>query len=394
MKQTFLPLSTFLFLFIYAFQIQAQITITKDDFPRQAAFIDTGYIVAAPSQVNIPTFGAEQIWDYAHLTSNEFLINEYFDATMDDNFPNAFNLRQRDLVFQAFPISSVSYIGLDEGGWFDVGRTITDVTYPITAITGGANDQLRFVGENSLFDGRINTLDFPVSYESQWEQSRIDYINFELTVAAFGLASTPGFRQRLQTENREVVAYGELTIPDVNGDPTPAINALLLKVERIMEDSVFLGGAPAPAALLTAFGLAQGVIATEVFYVFYTADFGSPIMNINLDENNEVSSSVYRPQVADAVTAVRHLRSYTVNYFPNPISKGQILTIQTEFQTFAGIINMYNLRGQLIKKMPYSSMSGHEIQLKMPNNVNGGLYSYELYDQTGLAVGKGKLIVN
>ena len=388
MKKVFLQTLTFL---LVAFTLQTaytQVTITAETFPRETGFIDTVYrnldiIIPAP------TSGADQVWDYSALAVNDFYTQEHFDAELDVDFPSAQNYFQADLQFQGFPISSVTYEDLDAEGWFNVGRTLTDVIHPITAITGGPSDVLRFVGESNVFDGRINILDFPVTYEKQWSQSRDENINFELTVAAFGLNSTPGQNKRTLTENRAVVGYGTLIIPDASGEPTPAIDVLLMSVEQTRIDSMFLGGAPAPDALLAAFGLVQGGITSELFYVFYTPGFGSPVLNIN-PENN---TAFFRPQAADVSTGLDDLNQYHVNYFPNPISKGQTLHIQTEFQTYAGDVYLYNLNGQLVQKTPYFSVSGHEFQLSIPANTNSGSLIYKLHDQNGQAIGNGKLLI-
>src|SRR5690606_38704120 len=127
----------------------------------------------------------------------------------------------------------------------------------------GTDDSIRFVGGVTPFDGRINTIQFPMTYQDQWTQSFDRVVDFELNIASYGMVDAPGFLRETTTENREVVGYGELTIPQPNGSPSLPMVVLLLKVNRITLDSFFVAGQPAPAPMLAAFGLIQGSVIEE-----------------------------------------------------------------------------------------------------------------------------------
>src|SRR5690606_23933525 len=105
------------------------------------------------------------------------------DATNDPNFPGALNYRERDLIFQGFLIESNEYELLNSDRYGILGRSITDVVYPITSITGGANDELRFVGGNYIYDGNEDNLLFPFDYGDSWTSLYEQTTPFELTVA-------------------------------------------------------------------------------------------------------------------------------------------------------------------------------------------------------------------
>ncbi|MDV7400435.1 hypothetical protein RZS08_53970, partial [Arthrospira platensis SPKY1] len=109
-------------------------------------------------------------------------------------------------------------------------------------------------------------------------------VNFNLTVSSFGLNNSPGqFVQYLEKKD-SVVGSGDLIIPTLNGASIP-YPILLVKSQTNVIDSVFLGGAPAPAALLMAFGLTQGSSYTDNYYYFYSPNFERPLMQLSMNSN-------------------------------------------------------------------------------------------------------------
>ncbi len=127
MKQVLLQLIITLSLTFTLQTSYTQVTITQDDFPRGGTFMDSVYL-ASPINVASPTFGAAQVWDYSSLITDEFRINNHFDASGNVDFPNSINYYSDDLIFQGFPISSWSYEALDADGWYSAGREIEGVT--------------------------------------------------------------------------------------------------------------------------------------------------------------------------------------------------------------------------------------------------------------------------
>ncbi|MFK7906488.1 MAG: hypothetical protein AB8B69_15260, partial [Chitinophagales bacterium] len=271
---------------------QPSVVINREDFPRGGSFTEIGYFVETDI-LDAPSEGIDQVWDYSFLTPDSLVTQVYTDASNDPDFSNALNYISGAVSFNAFPIPSNKYEAIDEEGWYDKGRTTKDVSYSITAISGGTDDVLRFPDSVIPYGGRLNRLDFPVAYGKAWTQSQIENTEFELTVAAFGLNGVPGVNVRTVTESRSVVGEGKLIIPSEDGSPGLPIDALLLKIENTLIDSVFLGGAPAPAALLNAFGLTQGAVTVRaVRYIFYTPGFSSNVLNVN----PSTGTFFYRPQ--------------------------------------------------------------------------------------------------
>lgn len=388
MKTNFLHFSIVLFLLISISSVSAQITITSANFPRQATFADT-FHVANPPVVNYPAAGPDQTWDYSDLISSEVFVTNYFSAENDDDFPGAFNFYERNLVFQVFDLPSNQYDGMDENGWFDLGRDMADVTYPITLITGGPNDRLRFVGNRTLFDGRLDNILFPATYGDSWTQSRREVSPFELTVAAFGLNAVPGVNVRIASHTREIIAYGKLIMPGTDGSPSEPIDVLLFDVKRSYADSVYLGGAPAPQALMDAFGLSQGQSSSDQALVFYRTDFGAPVMNFTVG-----STFVgFRPQAALSTSTLDKPLIRVLSSFPNPVSSGQVLTMENPENLTEAKLQIFDVSGKLVFSQEINAGNRKTIDVMIPSKLHDGMYFFLITDKLNRPTATGKLII-
>lgn len=369
----------------------AQVTIDANSFPRLASFADS---ISKTEQTGIalPTEGAAQVWDYSSLVSESIIIDEHFDATADPNFPNALNSYENNLTFQGFLIPSNSYEAIDVDGWYEMGRSTSEVGYSITSISGGANDSLVFLGGNSLYDGRINSLKFPLTYQSQWTESHIEYSNFNLSVAAFSLNHVPGNQKRILTNERNVVGYGQLTIPREDGTPSAEMDVLLMKVVRSAIDSFFLGGAEAPAPLLAAFGLTQGGFASDSFYVFYKPDFEAPVLNINFSSTGQAINAFYRTSATEAPVSVNTPTVSGFTCYPNPAGAGRSLLVQTSnTNKNPREISLLDMQGRVVFNQSVSNQAGNSIQLDLPINLSSGIYMLRVQDLDGMILGTNKL---
>lgn len=382
----------YLLLGVCIIHTSAQVTITQADFPRPAGFTDI-QIEAIINGAVLPTEGANQTWDYSALATSSVNVTDYFDATSSTTFAGALNYYSDDLFFQGMTIPSVNYRGIDATGWYDVGRTNTDITYPLTAVTGSSADSLRFVGGDYPYEGRVNYLEFPVTYPNQWTSTFKENVPFELSVAAFGLNKTPGVRVNKTTHVREVVGFGTLVTPLSDTSSTAPMDVLLIKVVSTRADSFFLGGAPAPAALITAFQVSQGGATTNTYYLFYKPGFGYPIMNIGVSSSTGQPESInYRRGAAGAVST-KNVVLAPVRAFPNPISSGGMLTLQAESTADFETIQFMDMNGRVIETKTIRANSDNQVQVQIPSNLSNGLYFYTIQNKEGSLIGNGKFLV-
>jgi hypothetical protein len=369
----------------------AQVTITQATFPRTAGFVDT-VIIPLTTGVAIPTEGANQTWDYSALTTDFVEEIEYFDATSSTTFAGALNYHSDDLTFQGMVIPSLNYRKIDATGWYDIGRTNTDITYPLASITGNTVDSLRFVGGDYPYQGRINWLEFPVTYPNQWTGTFKEDVPLELTVGAFGLNKTPGSRLNTTTHVREVVGFGTLVVPKDDATTTAPMDVLLIKVVATRADSFFLAGLPAPGAITSAFQVTQGQSSTNTYYLFYKPGFGSPIMSLGLTSTGNVDYIAYRRGGAGAVST-NNVALTPVRAFPNPIASGGVMTLQAESTSDFEIIQFMDMNGRVIETKAIRANSDNEIQVQTPSNLPNGLYLYTIQKKDGSLIGNGKFLV-
>ena len=256
---------------------------------------------------------------------------------------------------------------------------------------------MRFVGGNYIYPGLYDQLKFPLAYQDQWTLNYRQDVDFELTVATFGLNQTPGKNARYFTQVREVVGEGTVRIPDINGTPSQPFDALLIKVLRTAIDSTFLGGSPAPDPLLTTFGLTQGSVASDSFYVMYAPGFGGTVLSMNMDPGNQVSALFYRPAAArlgSQSTSVEDLIKTNVTSAPNPVKAGSYVYINTQIPVSVNSVQVFSLTGQMIYEKRQDLQTESNFSVLIPENTQAGIYFVNLKDSEGKIIGSRKIHVN
>ncbi|TVQ49094.1 MAG: T9SS C-terminal target domain-containing protein [Saprospirales bacterium] len=392
MKPTFT-----IFLFIFSWCLlpgvgNGQLVINYEDFPKPGDY-EIFRFIADIDGIQLPSAGEDQVWDYSHLQPLGNTLNVFTKVEDDEDFPEAKYNSPEVLFFQGFSYNSVLYEGYDENGMFLVGRLSDDTTFSITPISGGPNDVIRFVGGPIVFEGRQDFMKFPLSYGNLWTESRIEYVPFELTVAAFGLNMVPGQRKRILSQTREVIGWGQLTTPNRDGDANDPRDVLLMQVQVMAVDSVFLGGAPAPPQLMDAFGLSQGGIVVSEYYLFWDQYDISNLMRINLNNNGEISSIFFKPDHNDIGTSVRNLSLIPANAYPNPISPNQDLTIQTNEPLSLSDFVLSDINGRIVYHQSLSPFSENNLTVTLPEYLSSGMYFYQLVNSQGEVKSIGKLKV-
>lgn len=367
---------------------------TQDDFPREADF--TEIIVISGNTFDPPTHGTDQLWDYSDAQVEEQFERVYMDAAGNPDFPGALNFRERDQIFQDFIIESDEYEAVNENAYTVMGRTITDVEYPITSITGGANDLLRFVGGSYLYAGNYDYLVFPFDYGDTWQMTYETMMPFELTVAGFGLNSTPGQQVGYFTEIREVVGQGAFIIPDESGEPSSPIPGYYIRSVRTVIDSIFIGGSPAPQMLMDAFGLVQGAMDVDSFYVAYAPGLGSPLLGYFM--GGPLDGLVdFRPSAAalgQGPTSVDDFAEVAIELYPNPAAAGQMLNVRADYSEPVGAVQLYSLSGQKVYEAVLNQNLRSGATMVMPRSLKAGMYFVQVRNTAGEIIGQRKVVIH
>lgn len=306
---------------------QSPITITVAQFPATAATVDR-FQPATATGLTAPQPGANRTWDYRSLTpQGAVLTNTYAAVVGTPAF--AGSIRTYSFITQvgAFAVLATGHQGFDAVGFSQLGSVLAAQSFPLSNITGGPNDVLTIPAQNVT----VNSLRVPLPLTSTSRVVRFNRVinNSQLTIQLFGLSQAP-FRyvQRI-TSVDSVAGWGTLRVP-VTGTTTGSAATPVLLVQRryAVQDSFYLSGQPAPAALLGALGVTQGGTIrsyTQYFYrqnssqymlaLFYpNASFATPTGATYSAETNLVL----------AATAPREVAVGGLTAWPNPVAHGQM----------------------------------------------------------------------
>ncbi len=387
---------TGIFIFTFTLSIFAfgQVTITLNNFPREATFIDSVYSAINPQSQALPSEGANQQWDYSNIGATNLLQIEYTDASSNVNFPDAFSRRNITLTFQGLLIEGFEYDAIEANRWGSLGKHTSEVGYSISNVSGGVNDSIVFIENIDVYSGSTSSLEFPATYQSDWTGTRYETTPFELTVAAFSLQNAPAERVRAVTDARDIVGYGKLKIPDDTGNPSVELDVLLIKSVVTTVDSFFLMGSPAPTQLLDGFQLTQGNTFTSAAYLFYMPDYGNPLLRVGIDATGTIPTGVsYRPDAARIVTTSVSEMSFanTLAVYPNPVNAGQSIMINFNTMVENAKISLTDITGRTIQRNSINTPKEF-IKFDIPA-LGSGVYILNVSAQNGALIKNSRVFI-
>ncbi|RZK21690.1 MAG: T9SS type A sorting domain-containing protein [Hymenobacter sp.] len=308
---------------------QSPITITAAQFTASAATVER-YQPAAVAGVAVPTLGANRAWDYRSLTpQGSGSVLTFGSAGTNPPFTGSVRTYPLTLSQGPFSVSATAYEGFNTVGFGLLGTVVPAQSFPLTTVTGGANDVLAVPAQNVL----VNTLRLPLPLTSTTRVERTNRVgnNSLLTVQLLGLSQAP-FRlvQRITTVD-SVAGWGTLRIP-VAGSPTgSAPLPVLLVLRRVIEqDSFYLNNQPAPAILLAGLGQTQGNITRGYQQFFYRQNAAQYVLGLTYATSAYTvpTSVTYSAETAIplATTAAREVAMGGLTAWPNPAARGQALS--------------------------------------------------------------------
>ncbi len=197
--------------------------------------------------------------DFSLLGEGEQVGMNYYIE--DDPFFSSANLevaRKTEKKFvPGFVYFYSSVMAFPGDGIYEAGIKVPVQSYPLTSFTGKATDHLDIPEQHYILDEPKKIIEFPMQEGSNWSSESRRTTNFTLTVAAYGLKDVPA--QHVWTVYREehIVGHGKIRLYNPDG-PSRYYEVLKSEITEYAIDSFYLGGKPAPAALLKAFGATQG----------------------------------------------------------------------------------------------------------------------------------------
>ncbi len=382
----------------------AQITISQGDYLLSTTAKDSAITkLSKKTGFSLPVGGTNQIWDYSTLADS--LPAPYYvggisvpaAASRPSVYASANTQFDYSTSFQAFSIPNITYFQKDATGYYYLGDSSLATRFSLQAITGSAADSLTFPAQNRPYTPSWAWYKFPATANSVWKTNSKFVTNFLLKVGLLGLNNAAGQQFNNISVVDTVIGWGTLRMRNPSGGAALSFNTLLVRSNRVDIDSFFLGGQPAPAQVLGAFGLTQGARTNALRFYFLASGFKAPLLSFELNNSGGIGD-IFRGILPNLGLSVNNDEptDWTVKttVFPNPTTEG--VTFEFEKTTAADWrVFVYNTAGQIIRndnvKSPIGSAQ-HTIQFE--KNLSSGTYFYQIIDEHSLVRNAGKVVLN
>lgn len=367
---------------------QAPISLNYSDFP--VAVGTYTYNLIPGANVPAPTSGANQSWNYAALTStdNQTLtyweeIDPFYTAEGIDIYVSFFKELSPAL---ALGFKTFSELDLNEEGFAEEGIYVEEQSYPLGALTGNNSDNLSFPLQGFILNAPRQVMQFPMTVGSAWESTSRRAYNFTLKVTAFGLNNTPGQLVSTFVRKDSVVGWGKLRVYTPNGPSVP-YDVLMGRTIQHSVDSFFLGGAPAPPALLNAFSVTQGQQSDVTHqYNFYRAENLNFLLRFNYESDNTFTTpenvlvNTDNLSADPSSTGDLQVATYSTVLFPNP-SNGQRINLLIQGKTVAeASYTLTDVLGKTVQSGAAQPLSGNTLSFQVASELPAGTYILNVHD--------------
>jgi Secretion system C-terminal sorting domain len=367
------------------FVSKAQITITASDVPLPATVNLMEYTAASllPKGANQnwnvsanPQFGAtsiiynpETVASWVGIGTDIYRVNsKYLTSSLTYN------------IFQEFDKAN--------NGFNEVGFNVPAQSYGISAFTGNTADSLLIPEQDVFYTSPKTIIPFPFTSTSTFNSSGRRVVAFTINAPALGLSNTPFTHVLNEVRIDSVIGWGKMRVYTPGGASQP-YDVLMDQIINYSLDSFYMAGSPAPAAILTAFGVsqAQKVNINNAIH-FYRKGHFSYLYRLNFGADNTFTNFTAAFSHTDDVSfaaGISGLQSiqYSTIIYPNPASNNDIHlrmigTSTTDFTSYS----ITNSIGAIVASakanwtadeiiLPTSTLSSGVYFINMTNKVTG-----------------------
>ena len=276
---------------------QAPLVITKADFSNNkvggTAF---SFSTVNAASASVPASGEGQTWDFSTLaeTGSTTTGGANFLTPANAAFASATYMYAGTNAWTVSGQSSPTYatsnfVELSDAGIFDLSFSQNAAASIVIASLGAT---ITYPAQNLNYTGttKYPNVIFPakVGNAAAVTSGIVKTSNYTVTAAAFGLNNTPGQTKITTTVTQEVVGSGTAKFKNI-----AAVRVLLVKNSWSDKINFFLGGAPAPPALLTNLGVTDGAITTGVTYRFVGEGLGT-VGILEVNASGVITSAIFR----------------------------------------------------------------------------------------------------
>ena len=373
---------------LFSVNAYSQLSLTLADCPVPNDTVK--YVYSTGTFTQLPLSGSSVVWDFSGISSGGMNYTYYANST-DNTYPTAvFNSTLTN--FSLFSLTSNYYYKNIDSGFMSVGSSINPNGFSISTYTKGATDSLLFPSSKNYFSNCPH-LQYPLTASSAWQFEQVYKTNFTLTVAAFFLNKTPGMEVEYSTEKYTVVATGNALIKNPSGNNTQ-YNSLLIKHDVTNLDSFLLGGSPAPAFLLTAFGLTQGNITTFTNYFLIAKGSVTPIAMLYTTAGSPDLITGLNFLEPFSVTSVEDLTgSVQTSAYPNPVSGNNFSINFNKTDNSAWSMKLYSSFGEEVYNTSVNAGSGETTLKIYTPNLTNGFYFWSVQNDQSAEMYRGSIVV-
>lgn len=318
-------------------------------------------------------------WDLTTAVDSAIYTYTFNKPASSPAFPTAtFIIPRQYIVTPGMRYDFDAMCDVTTSGIAFMGEHIERQALPLGALTGNTADSLVFSTQDIKYPTPEYDIKYPCTMGTKWTDDIKFSTLFTLTVTSSGLNKTPGERKTRRTTNFEVKGWGKMRVNDNNGNPTDFMDVLLIDRVETVSDSFFLGGAPAPAALLTAFGLTQGQKITTYERFYYRAGEYRGLLEIKYDDAaftkpSEIKTHNQRLKP----TAIYDIAAQNISIYPNPVA-GNSFTVKIDGSRTAAY-QLYNTTGNVVANgtVPADGI------IALQDNIPAGIYFIKLQTTDG-----------
>lgn len=352
---------------VFSLSAHAQITLSSSNAP-SLSLCQQGDSFRRLKLNSIPSIApaTNATWDMT-TASDSVRTWQLRDVAMSSTaFPNAGFYNEAYYNFAVLGYNTTNIKNVTANGILMYGVHIDRQAISLAPFTGNTTDSVVFPLQDVVFNTPDVELKYPITMGDSWGAS-IKYItDLNLTVAAYSLNNTPGERHVELAVNKSVVGWGKMRVNDENGVATDYMDVLMVKMVRVVKDSFYLAGSPAPASLLSAFGLSQGQTQVRSVYSFYRANEYAPLLEAVYEDST--FSKIERCDIHEdrlKPTSVRTISREKVDVYPNPIT-GNSFTVKVTSANKGAKYELYNMTGQMLQSGVLSVNGKVELETAYP----------------------------
>jgi hypothetical protein len=363
---------------------QTAITITAADMPVPTEPYNLDRITGLVPNV-LPETNA--VWDYSTSFGNvpdvaafntEFI--PFFTDAGVDVYRTMFKNLNPNFGYEIYQEFDFNANGID-----DIAVDVVEQNNTLQPFTGNINDSIFIPAQSKIVSVPRRIVEFPFTANSAWSSSSRRVTDMVFNIPAFGLNYTPVQHAYTWVRHDSIVGWGKMRVYTPDG-PSIDYDVLMDRISEHTVDSFYLNGVPAPVALLTAFGVAQGQKTEETYrYNFYRKGSFGYLASFYY-ETDETYTNVFNAfiatdglETAPPSATVENI-SYATVLYPNP-SAGSELNIKLMGGQFElGSYEVFDAMGRLVKQGQLQTI-GSDVQVKMGVPLPSGNYYIQLKDK-------------